>query len=97
MWQHLDVNGKPYFQFANAILAPTSPPTNALLTYNGSAWQASQLWGYFSGASKTTVSDGDFASTPVNGAWAVHYDTSAGKTYFSVRANGTWHVMAGPV
>jgi hypothetical protein len=41
---------------------------------------------YLSGAGKTTVADGDFTTTPTNGASAVHYDTTVGKAYFSVRA-----------
>ncbi len=55
--------------------------------------------GYFSGVGKTTVTDADFGSTTpiVDGMMAVHYDTSFAKTYLSVRANGSWHVMAGPV
>jgi hypothetical protein len=52
---------------------------------------------YLSAAGKTTVVDADFAHTPGNGTHAVHYDTTAGKAYLSVRANGAWKVMAGPV
>lgn len=52
---------------------------------------------YLSGAGKITVVDGDFAVAPANGTVAVHYDTTAGKAYLSVRANGAWKVMAGPI
>ncbi len=52
---------------------------------------------YVAGASKTTVSDSDFMPVPPNGALAVHRDTSANKTYTSVRANGAWTVTAGPL
>lgn len=52
---------------------------------------------YFPGAGKTTMADADFDVTPGDGTIAVHYDTTAGKTYFSARANGAWHVMAGPI
>jgi hypothetical protein len=51
---------------------------------------------YTSAPGKVTVSDADFAA-PFDGMTAVHYDTTAAKTYLSVRANGIWHVMAGPV
>ncbi len=52
---------------------------------------------YISGAGKTTVVDGDFTATPPNGTLAVHYDTTGAKAYLSVRANGVWKVMAGPI
>jgi hypothetical protein len=54
---------------------------------------------FLSGAGKTTVVDGDFAffGPPDNGTIVVHYDTTAGKAYLSVRANGTWKVMSGPI
>lgn len=52
---------------------------------------------YKAGAGKTTASDGDWPQAPPNGALEVTYDTTAGKTYLHARANGTWHVMAGPV
>lgn len=52
---------------------------------------------YLSGPGKTTVIDADFAVVPGNGMFAVHRDTTAGKTYFSVRANGAWTVIAGPL
>ena len=52
---------------------------------------------YVAGAGKTTASDGDWPQAPANGALEVTYDTTAGKTYLHARANGTWHVMAGPV
>jgi hypothetical protein len=51
---------------------------------------------YVSGAGKATVVDGDFTS-PANGAVAVHYNTTNSKTYVSVRANGAWVVIAGPL
>jgi hypothetical protein len=52
---------------------------------------------YLSGAGKTTVVDGDFTAAPGNGTVAVHYDTTGAKAYISVRANGVWKVMAGPI
>jgi hypothetical protein len=54
---------------------------------------------FLSGAGKTTVTDGDFAigGTPDNGTIVAHYDTTAGKAYLSVRANGAWKVMSGPI
>lgn len=52
---------------------------------------------YLSGAGKTTVVDGDFTATPPNGTIAVHFDSTGVRTYISVRSNGTWHVMAGPI
>lgn len=68
------------------------------LTYGGQGTFADGITGkYLSGAGKTTVVDGDFTTAPGNGAMAVHFDTTASKTYLSVRANGTWHVMAGPL
>jgi hypothetical protein len=48
---------------------------------------------FFSGV--TAITDAMFPVTPPDGMTAVHYASS--KAYFSVRANGTWHVMAGPV
>lgn len=54
---------------------------------------------YVSGAGKTTVSDADLGAgvAAVNGMMLIHYDSTASRTYLSVRSNGTWHVMAGPV
>lgn len=52
---------------------------------------------YKSGAGKTTIVDGDFSHAPADGTLAVHRDTTANKIYLSVRAAGTWHVMAGPI
>jgi hypothetical protein len=54
---------------------------------------------FLSGAGKTTVTDNDFASfgPPDNGTVVVHYDTTASKAYISVRANGVWKVMSGPI
>jgi hypothetical protein len=52
---------------------------------------------YLSGAGKTTVVDGDFLVTPGNGMIAIHRDTTAGKTYVSVRSNGAWQVIVGPL
>ena len=52
---------------------------------------------YLSGAGKTTVVDGDFEATPSDGTIAIHRDTTANKTYTSVRAAGVWTVIAGPL
>lgn len=52
---------------------------------------------YKSGAGKTTASDSDWIAVPANGVLEITYDTTAGKAYLHARANGTWHVMAGPV
>jgi hypothetical protein len=65
---------------------------------NLEVWQRTQpTFHYFAGAGKTTVTDADFGMTPPDGTTAVHFDSTASKTYLSARANGTWHVMAGPV
>lgn len=52
---------------------------------------------YASGAGKTTVTDADFTQVPTDGTLAVHRDTTAGRTYMSVRSNGAWTVVAGPL
>lgn len=52
---------------------------------------------YVAGPGKTTASDGDWLTTPRNGSLEVTYDQTAGKAYLHARANGTWHVMSGPV
>ncbi len=48
---------------------------------------------YLSGAGKTTVVDGDFTFAPGDGTTAIHYDTTGGKGYVSIRANGAWKVV----
>lgn len=52
---------------------------------------------YVSGAGKTSVTDADFPAKVPDGVLAVHYDSLGTNAYLSVRANGTWHVMAGPI
>jgi hypothetical protein len=52
---------------------------------------------YVHGPGKVTVVDGDFTTPPNDGAHAICWDDTAARAYFSVRANGAWHVMAGPV
>lgn len=43
-----------------------------------------------SGPGKVAATDGDFASTPPDGATAVVWDTSTGDIRLSVRGNGAW-------
>jgi hypothetical protein len=52
---------------------------------------------YKTAAGATTVADGDAPMAPDNGDQFNHYDTTGGKAYLSIRANGAWKVMAGPV
>ena len=52
---------------------------------------------YVHGPGKVTVVDADFITPPNDGAHCIHWDDTAARAYFSVRAAGTWHVMAGPV
>jgi hypothetical protein len=38
----------------------------------------------------STVSDADFASTPIDGAMAIFRHSGTGKTYWCMRSNGVW-------
>ncbi len=44
----------------------------------------------FPGAAKTTVSDADFATTPLNGTTAIAHNTSDNTYYQGTRVNGAW-------
>jgi hypothetical protein len=82
----------------SANIAATAGTTNKSLSVTGQMRVSDGVQGkYLTGAGKTTVVDGDFVTAPPDGTTAVHWDSTASKSYLSVRASGTWHVMAGPI